>query len=120
VVCRGKKIIGSAQTRKVSTILQHGSIPVTFSPARVISVLALRSGAARDRLESTLEKKAGGLAEFLQRRPGFGEVCDALVDGLSRCLDIEFVEQGLSEREQRTAQRLLREKYADAGWNQKR
>lgn len=120
VVCQGKKVIGSAQTRKMGTILQHGSIPITFLPARLTSVLTLKSDAARNRLDSTLAKKAGGLSEFLQRRPEFAEVCAALREGLSRCLDIEFVEQELSARERDSAERLLRKKYADAGWNQKR
>jgi len=120
VICQGKKIIGSAQTRKLGAILQHGSIPITFAPQRLTSVLALKSDAARNRLDLTLAKKAGGLSEFLQRRPGFAEVCGALRDGLSRCLDIEFVEQGLSARERDSAETLLYEKYADTGWNQKR
>jgi len=120
VVSRGKKIIGSAQTRKMGTILQHGSIPITFSPERVTSVLALKSDAHRKRLASTLAIKAGGLREFLPRRPEFREVCLALEAGLSRCLDIDFVEQGLSARERERAQELLRGKYLDEKWNEKR
>ena len=120
VVCRGRKIIGSAQMRKAGTILQHGSVPITFVPERLTSVLAMKSNAARSRLASTLAAKAGGLAEFLPRRPGFREVSLALKAGLSKCLDIDFVEQDLSASERESAQELLRVKYLDGKWNEKR
>lgn len=120
VTCGGKKIIGSAQTRKYGTILQHGSIPITFLPEKFVGVLAVPSEAARKRLERALSGKAGGLAEFLPERPEFLDVCSALVGGLASALGIAFHETSLDPGELEQAGELLNKKYSLPQWNLRR
>lgn len=120
VVCEGKKIVGSAQVRKVGTILQHGSIPLTFSADRLTSVLSFASERVRERVKATLEQKASGICEFMRRRPTHDEVARSLASGLSSVLGIEFLEVALSPSEIEDTRELLRTKYSLTEWNLKR
>jgi lipoyl(octanoyl) transferase len=120
VTCGGKKIIGSAQVRKASAILQHGSVPMTFSGSRVAATLLASSEAVRDRLAATLERKAGGLQEFTSQHLDRDMVARALAGGLRSKLGLTLVEEDVSVAELATADELLRDKYSLPEWNLKR
>ncbi len=120
VVCDGKKVIGSAQVRRMGAILQHGSVPITFSAENMAYVLAVASERVRARIKSTLQKKAAGLSDFLPSRPSFVEVSTALTDGLRQTLHIELHEMPLLDSEKQEAARLMDAKYARLEWNTKR
>ncbi len=120
VVASGRKIVGSAQARRNGVILQHGSIPLTFSPKRVAACFKASSEEARGKLEAILAQKASSLSDVLGRRVEPWDVEEALRLGFERELGWEFVEDGMTYRELLESCRLSAEKYGTPRWNLER
>lgn len=120
VVASGRKIVGSAQCRRNGVILQHGSIPLTFSPEKVARCFRTGSPEAREKLETLLAEKAWSLSDVLGRRVGPEEVEECLQMGFREELGWEFVEDGLRRDELLEAYRWTREKYGTEAWNMER
>jgi len=117
IVCDGKKVVGSAQTRQNGIILQHGSVPLAFDAVRAAGVLRFDSDKARDRVAASLGRKATGLTQVLRRRVTVVEVREALVGGISRAMGLEMRPGALTPAEEKEALRLEREKYSSPDWN---
>lgn len=120
VVCGGKKVIGSAQTRHNGIILQHGSIPLRFDAARAAAVLKLDSERTRERIAANLSERAAGLEQVLGRPVGAAEVRAALIDGFARGLGLEMRPGALTGAEEADAARLEMDKYSNPGWNEQK
>jgi lipoate-protein ligase A len=119
VVANGKKISGSAQTRRNATILQHGTVLVDLDVDRMFSLLRVSQTKiadkgikeAKERVTS-LRHELGSMVErdriFAALRDGFGEVfATTMVDGV------------LSEKEKERIPALI-EKYASEQWTYQR
>ncbi len=107
----GRKIVGSAQTRSATTVLQHGSIPLSLNVDDMFAVMRPGQG-ARPRALAAIS-----LSEGLGRPVTFDEVCKALVVGFQEALGVEIEPGELTPAEVEQAQRLQREKYANDDWN---
>jgi lipoate-protein ligase A len=84
----GKKLIGSAQTRPLGRVLQHGSLPLHGDIARVADYLWFESEAERAALRTHLAARATTLGAALGRPVGFPEVCRAMRDGFDQALNL--------------------------------
>ena len=104
----GRKLAGSAQTRRAGSILQHGAIPLTPHAERLAALLRTPPG--------DLDTKMIALDQAAGRRIEFDELADALIAGFGDAWGIQFVRGGLSANEQREQQRLIAEKYTDDRW----
>ena len=113
VVAAGRKIVGSAQTRRRGVILQHGSVPLRINLADLAAVL--RESAPRSERDS-LRDGAGGIAEALGRPLTRAQLADALVAGFQEAFPGEWVEGDLTEAEREDVDRLIHEKYATDEW----
>jgi lipoate-protein ligase A len=82
IVHRGRKLVGSAQTWRGSSLLQHGSI--VLEPQA--EALAALFGAAKDELGARLTS----LSEILGRGIEAGEVGGAIRQGLVQTLGVSF------------------------------
>ncbi len=120
MTCLGRKVVGSAQTRRNGVILQHGSIPLVMDPGRAVSVLKVPSDDARRRLQNSLGRKAAGLNQVLPRRITRDEVKSAVISGFESALGIEFEPADLTEYEVELASGLERRKYSAPEWNEER
>lgn len=116
----GKKVIGSAQTRKHGSILQHGSIPVFISAEEVCNLLTFRSPQVEAYARQRLKDKAAGVAQLLGREPSLQAMEKAFFNGFAEGLHLELVEDQLSEEEMELAKRLCEDKYRQPDWNYKR
>jgi lipoyl(octanoyl) transferase len=85
------KLIGSAQTRPVGRVLQHGSLPLRGDIARVVDYLAFESVAAREALQAHLRERAATLGTVLGRSITFAEAAEALRRGFAQALDLTLV-----------------------------
>jgi lipoate-protein ligase A len=103
----GRKLVGSAQTRRDGSILQHGAIPLVAHAQRLAALL-------RHPLDD-LGAKMIALDQAAGRKIEFDELADALIAGFRDAWGIEFERGELSEREQREQQRLIA-KYTDERW----
>lgn len=107
----GKKICGSAQVRSRGAFLQHGSLLVTFDPARTYEVmlphLEPREAQERRLRESvTAVQEQAPLSGDLHRQIG-----DALKQAFTESFVATFQEEDLTPDEERIKKHLLREKY---------
>ncbi|NLM36948.1 MAG: lipoate--protein ligase family protein, partial [Firmicutes bacterium] len=116
---QGKKMVGSAQLRRGKALLQHGSILLTYDHWfwREVWGEDPHPEAAGT---ATLPEKGISLQEALGALPDRAVVIAALCQGLSEVLGIDWEEGSLTAEERWLADRLQREKYANAGWNNRR
>jgi lipoate-protein ligase A len=120
----GRKLIGSAQSRRARYVLQHGSLPLTGDITRLIEVLTLSPEQAIE-LRRQLAARACTLAHALgvgDDAPAvqFEYVAQALVQGFATTLNLTFKPGQATPAEVREAARLIRVQYADAEWTQGR
>ena len=114
VIGGGKKLVGSAQWRRVDGVLQHGSLPLTGDIARVCRYLA---GAPAPEL---VRAHAGTLSEVLGRTVGWEEAADAWRNAFARTLDIAFTAGSLSDEELHCADELRATRYGNDAWTRRR
>lgn len=101
VAWRGRKLVGSAQRRFSSALLQHGSILLSGDQSALERVWP---GAAAEGGLTTLGE-AGGRAFT------FEEVAEAVREGFAGALGIGFEEDELREAEAAEARRLAEQRY---------
>lgn len=106
VICKGKKVSGSAQTRKQGMIMVHGTILIDTDLDRMMRVLRPRQDKrSRGRAEMTC------LSEVLGRPVEMADVKSALVQAFSAELEQRAVPIPVNEREKVRVKQLIEEKY---------
>ncbi len=117
----GKKLIGSAQTRKGGALLQHGSVPL-FNYNEQLTLLLSMPPDRRKALQRVLNKKASSLGEegfpcieekYLENLVPLQE---AIVKGFEKVLGIDFYEGKIEGEEEELAKNLENEKYSSLDW----
>ncbi len=124
ITAGGRKLMGSAQSRRKGYVLQHGSLPLRGDVARLVDVLALPC-AAQEQLRQQLRRQAVTLAEALQLSPDsdqldFPRIAAAMADGFASTLDQDLEPGTLSPNELRRSAELIRTRYADPAWTLQR
>jgi len=111
----GRKIVGSAQTRRRGVIMQHGSVPIEIDPEEHLAVMPGGGEGAEN--HERLRESACGVAEALGRPVSFEELAQALAEGFRQSLGIELAPGELTEWELAKARDLRDHKYATEAWN---
>lgn len=124
ITVQGRKLMGSAQSRRAKYVLQHGSLPLCGDITRLIDVLVL-DDAMRERLRRQLADHACTLATALgvsddAPEVGFAYVAQALVQGFADTLNLAFQRSAPTTQELQAAAQLIREQYASAAWTESR
>lgn len=124
ITAHGRKLLGSAQSRRASYVLQHGSLPLIGDITRLIDVLALTKEEAAP-LRTQLHDHAGTLAAALgvdenDHAVQFSTVTTALVQGFVETLNLTLQPGALTAQEAQSAARLIREQYANPTWTESR
>jgi lipoate-protein ligase A len=114
VVGGGKKLVGSAQWRRVDGVLQHGSLPLYGDIGRVCKYLVGAPEPERVRAH------AGTLEEIAGRRVEWDEAARAWQHAFAETLDIHFVQDELSDDERRCADDLRAARYGNDAWTRRR
>lgn len=122
ITAGGRKLMGSAQSRRAKYMLQHGSLPLAGDIARLIDVLALPAEEATI-LREQLRERACTLAQALgvaEDAPvvQFDHVAQAIAQGFRDALGLTLKPGQLTPDEVRTSARLIREQYANPEWTQ--
>lgn len=120
ITAYGRKLIGSAQSRRAGYVLQHGSLPLVGDIGRLVDVLALPDE-ERTRLRAELVGRACTLAEALgvaEDDPSidFKRVAQAIIEGFSELLNLDFKPSSPSPAELRRTAELIREQYGNPEW----
>ncbi|MGI9952379.1 biotin/lipoate A/B protein ligase family protein [Moorellaceae bacterium AZ2] len=115
----GRKLVGSAQTRKGGVLLQHGSIVLQLNAEDLFAVLRFSSPARRQKLQEKFGLQACGLWEVLGRPVDPAEVKEAITRAFAEVYAVHLVPGELTPRE-KTRVEELRRKYASREWNWRR
>lgn len=119
ITASGKKLIGSAQSRKSGGVLQHGTLPLYGDIARIAEVLNYPDEISRAEARQRVYLHAVTLEEVIGRHVSWDEAADACVSGFEKALEIRLVDSDLSQEERIMAQDLLSSKYGTPEWNEK-
>ncbi len=120
IIVGGKKISGSAQTRRDRTILQHGTLLIDTDVEKMFSVLKVPSEKIKDKLISNVKERVTSINKMLSREVGFEEVCSALTKGFQKGLGLELEEGELSDTELGLAEDIKKDRYTNPDWNFRR
>ncbi|HHP51511.1 MAG TPA: lipoate--protein ligase family protein [Moorella mulderi] len=115
ITWEGKKIIGSAQTRKGGVVLQHGSIIIKLNVEDLFAVLKMPNEAVRERLKEKFLHQAAGLEDVLNRPVYPEEIKGHILNAFRELYNMEFVSEGLTPGEEARLPEL-RAKYASPQW----
>ncbi|SJZ30377.1 lipoate--protein ligase family protein [Selenihalanaerobacter shriftii] len=116
----GKKLVGSAQTRRDGVILQHGSILNTQDVDKLMDTLKFKSDRRKERFKKIFAKKATTIQEAIGQSFTLKELSIAFKKGMEEGMDIILEEGQLTEKELSLAKKLAAEKYSSQDWNFKR
>lgn len=114
---RGRKIAGSAQTRRHGVILQHGSILLDADVPLLFDLMRIPPGVPRDRLVNRFCARATTLREEIGRVLSYNDARVAFVTGFERGLGIRLRPGSLTPFEREESARLVAAKYGSDEWN---
>jgi len=113
----GKKLIGSAQSRRSGGFLQHGSLPLHGELDRIISIFIYQTSEAREIARLRLLQHATTLENAIHRLVAWQQASDAFIKGFQEALQIKLIPSELDSRELKRAEELLVDKYGNEKWN---
>ena len=116
ITVAGKKLIGSAQSRRQGWVLQHGSLPLYGDITRVVECLHLPAPGERAALREMLATRATTLAEVMPQPPSFDEVVQVMIEAFQETLNIDLVPEALNPAEDARVTRLLASHYRSEAW----
>jgi lipoyl(octanoyl) transferase len=112
ILLDGRKLIGSAQVRRATAILQHGSILIEPRIDRLLACLRLPHGSAEQ-----IEDGVAGLAEVGDFEPA--RIAGALADAFAEEFGATLVNSPLRPDERRAAETLAASKYQTVAWTER-
>jgi len=119
VHANGKKISGSAQTRRWGSVLQHGTVLISPDVRKMFELLRVSREKISDKFIASVYERVTTIEREIGRKPTFEEVREAMLTGFEQALDVELVEGELTGEEVALAVKL-QPKYASQEWLRKR
>lgn len=124
ITAGGRKLMGSAQSRRANYVLQHGSLPLIGDITRLIDVLRLPADRA-ETLRSELRARACTLAQALgvdeeSELVSFDHVARAMRRGFKTALTLDLQEGTLTMNEVRRSAVLIRTQFGNSAWNRQK
>ena len=119
VTFNGRKLIGSAQQRIGTMLLQHGSLLLGPEHKQIAELLPSDKPGLQKRFARELDRHTTSLSEALASPIDFDTAATAIRQGIQNTFDIHLVDATLSKTEIAETQRLIAEKYATHEWNDK-
>ena len=118
IVVNGRKISGSALTKKYGNVLQHGTLLLRVDVKKMFSLLKVGKEKISDKEILRAEERVTSI-EWEGGNMKEEKVTEAIIKGFEKKMGFEFYEKNMSQRELRNAEKL-REKYESREWNFKR
>ncbi len=116
IIVNGRKISGSAQTRREGILLQHGTLLFKVDVDKMFSLLSVGKEKIADKLISSVKKRVTSISDEVD--VGFDSVCNALENSFRKRYNLEI--RDYSEEEIIRAKELSEEKYSTKKWNEMR
>jgi lipoate---protein ligase len=115
IVVNGKKVSGSAQTRRKGVLLQHGTLLLGVDIDKMFSILKVPSEKVRDKIIKDVKERVTSIAGTT-----FDEMASSLKTSFATKFDAELVSERLSSEEVNRAKWLAERKYSSKEWNFRR
>ncbi|MCZ7401607.1 MAG: biotin/lipoate A/B protein ligase family protein [Candidatus Methanoperedens sp.] len=112
ILVKGKKISGSAQTRRGGILLQHGTLLYGLDLKTMFSVLNVSRQKITDKMIKSAEERVTCISEHSDASKE--EVYEALVNAFTEGKDYEFGASSIDENKR--ARELSQEKYRSDEW----
>lgn len=117
----GRKLLGSAQTRREGAVLQHGALPLYGDIARICEALRFESDEDRAYAQDRLRLRAATLGDAISGDAigisiSFEETARLMALGIAKSLHLILQEADLSEDEIACADELRQTKYSNPDW----
>jgi lipoate-protein ligase A len=119
VLVGGKKISGSAQTRREGVLLQHGTVLLDIDGELMFSLLRVPPEKVRGGRITGLTERVTSLKTLLGREVPLEEAAQALAEGFRAALSLDFdplSPEPPRPQEEERAFTLGTEKFASAAW----
>jgi lipoate-protein ligase A len=120
VTAGGLKISGNAQTRRNSSLLQHGTVLLDKDGDLMFRVLKVPPEKTRGALVREAAGRVTSLRSVLDREISFEQAAAALAAGFAEALNLDYRETGILPREEARARSLAAEKFSTPEWLFKR
>lgn len=115
VIVNGRKISGSAQTRRGGAVLQHGTILVDPDVRRMFRLLKVPKEKITDKFISSAYERVTSLKKELGNTPDFREIRKKMIEGFEEEFSVGFEGGKLNDLELKLVENL-REKYKSMDW----
>jgi len=120
ITVAGKKLVGSAQARHRTGVLQHGSLPLYGDLTRITRVLQFADENARQNAAARLLERATTVAACSGGRiVAWNEAAAAIEAGFTQTLNLQCQRGELTDFETRRAAELVEQKYANRAWSER-
>ena len=119
ITVNGKKLIGNAQARKKTGVLQHGTLPLYGDLTRITHVLNFDSEELRATAAQRLLARATTVEHALQHSITWKMAADAIISAFSEILNLKLIPTNLTSEEFARAAVLVNEKYALPKWTKR-
>lgn len=116
IAVSGRKIIGSAQTKKKGVILQQGSILLNFYPENIMCLFKFFEK-SNEEVINTLNRNITGIEKVLGYTIDPFTVRECLMQGFKKYWDGSFSLGELTDKERKIESELYENKYNNHNWN---
>jgi lipoate-protein ligase A len=113
---KGKKISGNAQSCKKGVLLQHGTFLLDIDHKKMFTFLKVPWAKTIDDVLEVSKRKLTSARQELQSQFTIEEAYHALVKGFEKALNVQFVEEELTEYEYKLAEELRRKRFVTEEW----
>lgn len=120
IVTGGRKISGNAQTRKLETVLQHGTVLMDVDVDKMFSLLKVPNEKIKDKLIADVKQRVTSIKHLLGKEVSFKEVAEAMKVGFEEEFHVELIEGKLSKEELALAKKFEKECFSAKDWNHRR
>ncbi|MFN3268477.1 MAG: biotin/lipoate A/B protein ligase family protein, partial [Zestosphaera sp.] len=115
VVVSGRKISGSAQSRRKSALLQHGTLMYATDLNTLANTLRAPKEKLREHKVSSILERVTTISRELGRVVTKDETINAMIKGFSKALNTDFVRGWYTKEELKLAEELV-SKYVSHEW----
>lgn len=119
LVVEGRKIAGSAQTRKKGVILQHGSILLDVDIDHLFDMFKYGNARLKEKMKASFKEKAVAINDLTEKSFKVPELYGAFKSGFEKGLQIELENYELTPFDKERLEVLI-EKYRSEEWNFKK
>lgn len=120
IITNGKKISGNAQTRKLKTVLQHGTVLMDVDVDKMFSLLKVPNEKIKDKMIADVKERVTSVKQILGEKINFKEVAKAMKIGFEKEFDIDLADGKLTNEEIRLSKKFEKECFLARDWNHRR